>query len=71
MIVCHCKGTTDRDIRAAASRGRGSCADLERHCGAGLGAGRGCGGCRPAIRAILAELASSGANAAAARERRD
>lgn len=66
MIVCHCKGTTDRDIRAAAARGRGTCHEVERRCGAGTG----CGGCKPAILALLAELASSGGNASSAREQR-
>lgn len=67
MIVCHCKGTTDREIQAAATRGRGTCAEVERRCGAGGG----CGGCKPTIVAILAELASSGRGGHAPREQRD
>jgi bacterioferritin-associated ferredoxin len=55
VLICHCKGTTDRDIRAAAGPGRACSAEIERRCGAGTA----CGGCRPAIEAILAELARS------------
>lgn len=53
MIVCHCAALSDRAIEQSVSFG-GAC-DLEgvaERCGAG---GR-CGGCRPALERLLAEL---------------
>jgi len=51
MLVCHCWGVSDRDIRDLA-RGGSSCPDdILRACSAGGD----CGGCCPAIEAILAE----------------
>ena len=53
MIVCHCTGTTDRDIaHAIAERGACSSEDVMRSCGAG----EGCRGCRPMIVRILHSL---------------
>jgi bacterioferritin-associated ferredoxin len=49
MIVCHCKGITDRDIRKAVLEGASTCTDVERHCEAGTE----CGGCRPLIEQIV------------------
>lgn len=45
MIVCHCKGLTDRDIRQAVREGARTVRQVVRACEAG----RRCGGCRPAI----------------------
>jgi bacterioferritin-associated ferredoxin len=50
VIVCHCSGVSDREIRSAAREGARTCKDVARACAAG----RMCGGCRPAIRRILA-----------------
>lgn len=51
MLICHCKRLSDRDLRQVVRAGAGSCRQVTRRCGAGGG----CGGCRPAIEAILAE----------------
>lgn len=50
MIICHCHGVSDRELRDAASRGE-SCADVARSCRAGSA----CHGCLPAVREILRE----------------
>jgi bacterioferritin-associated ferredoxin len=52
MIVCHCEVISDRHVRAAVDDGAVSLDDVERHCAAGTQ----CGGCRPALRALLATL---------------
>ena len=49
MIVCHCHQVSDRSIRDAVQDGASSRRQVTRACRAG-GA---CGGCRPAIRAII------------------
>ena len=49
MIVCHCKAISDRAIRGVIRRGADSTREIARACGAG----RVCGGCRPAIREVL------------------
>lgn len=51
MVVCHCRGISDRTIRKLARAGAEGVVDVARTCGAG---GR-CGGCRPTIAAILEE----------------
>jgi bacterioferritin-associated ferredoxin len=52
MIVCHCHGLTDRDIREAAQRTRaGRCEDLQAACPAATC----CGGCRPLVERILSQ----------------
>ncbi len=48
MIVCHCHGITDREIRASVQAGARTCADVADACGAGAG----CGGCG----SLVAEL---------------
>lgn len=50
MIVCHCHGVTDREIRASVHCGARTCADVADTCGAGSG----CGGCREVVAEILA-----------------
>lgn len=52
MYVCHCRAVTDRGVRAAVDGGAHNPAEIARRCGAGTG----CGGCLPALRAMLAEL---------------
>ncbi len=48
MIVCHCHGVTDREIRASVQNGARTCADIADCCGASSG----CGGCT----ALVAEI---------------
>ena len=55
MIVCHCKGLSDRDIRAAVRDGARSCRQVGRACEAG----RACGGCRPTIRELIQDESDS------------
>jgi bacterioferritin-associated ferredoxin len=50
VFVCHCREVTDRCISAAIEAGARDPAALARRCGAGTG----CGGCVPALRALLA-----------------
>lgn len=49
MIVCHCKGISDREIRSAVQDG----ATTHRQVGRACQAGRTCGGCHPVIREII------------------
>ncbi|MGH9390100.1 MAG: (2Fe-2S)-binding protein [Vicinamibacteria bacterium] len=50
MIVCHCRGITDRDIRSLVREGRAKTVlAIGRDCSAGLG----CGGCRLAVEHIV------------------
>lgn len=50
MIVCHCKGITDREIRRAIRDGANSTREISLACHAA----RECGGCRPVIAELLA-----------------
>jgi bacterioferritin-associated ferredoxin len=43
MLICHCFGVTDREIRAAVRRGAEA-----------IVAGSGCGGCAPVVEALIA-----------------
>ena len=49
MIVCQCKGVTDRQIRRAVREGARSRSEVVLACSAGLS----CGGCAPAVDAII------------------
>jgi bacterioferritin-associated ferredoxin len=49
VIVCHCRRVTDRRIRQAVRQGACTVGDVARACQAGGS----CGGCAPAIDAIL------------------
>jgi bacterioferritin-associated ferredoxin len=49
VIVCHCKGVSDRAIRAAIHRGAKSCQQV----GSACEAGRCCGSCEPLIRQLI------------------
>lgn len=51
MLVCHCKGLTERALRRTVKKGACSVAEVTLSCGAG-GI---CGGCRPAIQEIVDE----------------
>ena len=58
MIICHCHGVSDRELREAAGRGE-ACADVARSCRAGSA----CHGCMPAVLEILRESGSDPAPA--------
>jgi bacterioferritin-associated ferredoxin len=49
MIVCHCHGVTDREIRASVKNGARTCADVADACGASSG----CGGCASLVEDIV------------------
>ena len=49
MIVCHCFGVTDREIRASVRNGASSCEDVAACCGASSG----CGGCESLVDEIV------------------
>jgi bacterioferritin-associated ferredoxin len=49
VIVCHCKGISDREIRCAIRNGASSTREIALACEAS----RGCGGCRPVLAEIL------------------
>jgi len=49
MLVCHCKGLSDREIDRAIRAGAATSCDVARSCGAGSI----CGGCRPLIDELL------------------
>ena len=55
MIVCHCMGVTDREIRRCVRSGGCNVKAVSEACGAASG----CGGCRPAVSKIVeSELAA-------------
>ena len=49
MLVCHCKGLSDRDVHRAIRAGASTQRDVARACGAGSV----CGGCRPLIDELI------------------
>jgi bacterioferritin-associated ferredoxin len=49
MLVCHCRGITDRQIRRLVKDGACSTRDVARATGAGLR----CGGCRSNVKKIV------------------
>ena len=55
MLICHCKGLTDRAVRRTVKGGACTVAEVTRSCGAG-GV---CGGCRPMIEEIVDEASAS------------
>jgi bacterioferritin-associated ferredoxin len=50
LIVCHCRGTTDREIRRAVRDGSTSLRDVSARCGAASG----CGSCAAAVLEVMA-----------------
>jgi len=58
MILCHCTGTSDREIRRLAQEG---CADADS-VGRRSGAGEACRGCRVAVEEVLREAAARGSS---------
>ena len=53
MFVCSCTGVTDRTVRACVIAGASTVDEVAERCGAG----RRCGGCRPVVEELLAEVA--------------
>ena len=51
MLVCHCHRIGDRTIRECIRNGARSIDEVSRSCGAGTT----CGGCRPAIGALVGD----------------
>jgi NAD(P)H-nitrite reductase large subunit len=49
MIVCHCRGVTDREIRRCVRAGEKTVGAVSEACGAATG----CGGCRPLVSKIV------------------
>jgi bacterioferritin-associated ferredoxin len=49
MVICQCKGLTDRTIRSVVRKGARSRSEVARVCGAGST----CGGCAPTIDKII------------------
>jgi bacterioferritin-associated ferredoxin len=49
VLVCHCKGLTDREVHCAIRAGAATQREVARACGAGSV----CGGCRPLIDELL------------------
>lgn len=59
MIICICRGKSDRDIMAAIEDGATSVRDLQR-----CGIGDQCGSCHTSLRAMLAAAAAQSADEA-------
>ena len=49
MLVCHCRGITDRQIRRLVNDGATSTREVARATGAGMR----CGGCRSNVRQVV------------------
>jgi bacterioferritin-associated ferredoxin len=62
MVVCHCRGISDHEIRRLARQGARNRAAVSHACGASAG----CGGCAPVIEAILAQERAAAEQAVAA-----
>lgn len=52
MVICHCRAVNDATVLATVLAGATDASEVARMCGAG---GR-CGGCIPALRALLDEI---------------
>ena len=52
MYICHCRGVTDRTIRAAVASGADAVEEIAQRCGAGAD----CGGCHPALEELIEEM---------------
>ena len=50
MIVCHCRATSDREIRRSVRNGAVTLHEVSRACGAASG----CGGCAQAVHDVIA-----------------
>jgi bacterioferritin-associated ferredoxin len=51
MVVCHCRGVSDRQVRAAIEAGARTVAEVGARCGAA----QECGGCRFTVHDLLAK----------------
>lgn len=49
MLICHCRGISDRQIRRAVRAGAVTADQVSQACGAGGG----CGGCMGAVEEVL------------------
>jgi bacterioferritin-associated ferredoxin len=49
MLVCLCRGVSDREVQRAILRGASTLKEVARACGAGLD----CGSCRDLLRSLL------------------
>jgi bacterioferritin-associated ferredoxin len=58
MLICHCRAVNDETIRNVVLAGAHEPQEVAVRCGAG---GR-CGGCLPALRALLDELVGAPAD---------
>jgi bacterioferritin-associated ferredoxin len=56
VLVCHCHRISDRTVKLCVRGGASTADDVGRSCGAGTA----CGGCRPAIEAIVRGLLGLG-----------
>jgi len=56
MLVCVCRGVSDREVREVLARGASTLREVGRACGAGAD----CGSCRDLIRTMLASCAPQG-----------
>ena len=52
MIVCHCRGRTDRDVRRAVESGAVTTDEIARACGAGAD----CGNCRESVEQVIVSI---------------
>lgn len=55
MLICHCRVVNETAVRAAIEAGARQPDDVARGCGAGSR----CGGCIPALLALIEECATS------------
>jgi len=55
MLVCHCKGLSDREIDRAIRSGAATPCEVAQRCGAGSV----CGGCRPVIHELIESRAAA------------
>ena len=62
MILCHCKAVNDRQVHAAIAQGATNRSALAELCN---GASSHCGGCWPALEALLLERCSAQGDRAA------
>lgn len=55
MLVCHCRGVSDRQIKRAVKNGACSLREVARETGAGMR----CGGCRANVAQVVQEALQS------------
>jgi len=55
MLVCHCRGVSDRQIKRAVKNGACSIREVARETGAGMR----CGGCRTTVAEVVQEALQS------------